>query len=163
MTPRRLAWITLAVLLLLATFGGGWIVGRTGIGSVVDRASLTDLERQFTDRMSGTSLVGSFTVNGRTSRAASEDRYDLSSVEKVGDNLWRFGVRMRHGDFDVTLPVTVPMKWMGDTPVVMLTDYSIPSVGTFTARVFFYDDRYAGTWQHGQEIGGHLFGRMEKQ
>jgi hypothetical protein len=163
MTLQRAAWIGLAVFLLLAMFGSGWIAGRTGIGSVVDRASLTDLERQFADRMSGASLVGSFTVDGRTNRAASADRYDLSKVEKVGDNLWRFGVRMRHGDFDAALPVTVPMKWIGDTPVVVLTEYSIPSLGTFTARVFFYDDRYAGTWQHGREIGGHMFGRIEKQ
>ena len=47
--------------------------------------------------------------------------------------------------------------------MVMLTDYSVPALGTFTARVLFYDDRYAGTWQHGQEVGGHLFGRIEKQ
>ncbi len=163
MTLQRTAWIVLAVFLLLATFGAGWIIGRTGIGSAVSRASLSDPERQFADRMSGASLVGSFTVDGRTNRAASADRYDLSTVEKVGDNLWRFGVRMRHGDFDVTLPVTVPMQWIGDTPVVMLTEYSIPSLGTFTARVFFYDDRYAGTWQHGREVGGHMFGRIEKQ
>lgn len=162
---RRLLWAAVLVLLLLATFATGWIVGRTGIGSVVDPASLTDLERQFADRMSGSALVGSFTVDGRNdsdSRPASPDRYDLSKVEKVGDELWRFSVRMRHSDIDVTLPVTVPLRWVGETPVVMLTDYSIPSLGTFTARVFFYDGRYAGTWQHGQQIGGHLFGRIEK-
>lgn len=163
---KRLLWATALALLLLATFAIGWIVGRTGIGSVVDPASLTDLERQFADRMSGSVLAGSFTVDGRTDRdgrPASPDRYDLSKVEKVGDDLWRFSVRMRHSDVDVTLPITVPMRWVGETPVVMLTDYSIPSLGTFTARVFFYDGRYAGTWQHGQQIGGHLFGRIEKQ
>jgi hypothetical protein len=156
-------WLTGLALLLLVIFGTGWIVGRTGIGSVVDPASLTDLERQFSERMSGSALVGSFTVDRRQSQAASPDRYDLSKVEKVGDDLWRFSVRMRHSDVDVTLPVTVPMRWVGDTPVIELTDYSIPTLGTFTARVFFYDDRYAGTWQHGQEIGGHMFGRIEKQ
>ena len=49
-----------------------------------------------------------------------------------------------------------------DTPVVMLTDYSIPTLGTFSARVFFYNDRYAGTWQHGKEIGGHLYGKITR-
>ena len=29
------------------------------------------------------------------------------------------------------------------------------------ARVFFYGDRYAGTWQHGK-VGGHMWGRIER-
>jgi hypothetical protein len=40
-------------------------------------------------------------------------------------------------------------------------DFAIPTLGTFTARVFFYGNRYAGTWQH-DKVGGHMFGRIEK-
>jgi hypothetical protein len=159
---RQVLWLGALAVLLLTTFGVGWIVGRLGIGAAIDRASLSDRERAFAEQMSGSALVGSFTVSGREERAANPDRYDLSAVEKVGDDLWRFAVRMRHEQIDVTLPITVPLRWVGDTPVVMLTDYSIPALGTFTARVFFYDGRYAGTWQHGQQIGGHLFGRIER-
>jgi hypothetical protein len=46
--------------------------------------------------------------------------------------------------------------------MIMLTDLEIPGVGTYTARVFFYEDRYAGTWQGGR-VGGHMFGRVEKR
>jgi hypothetical protein len=35
-------------------------------------------------------------------------------------------------------------------------------MGTFTARVFFYGDRYAGTWEHAGRGGGHMFGRIVK-
>ena len=38
---------------------------------------------------------------------------------------------------DVTLPIVVTMVWAGDTPMITLTDFAIPSMGTFTARVFF--------------------------
>jgi hypothetical protein len=69
---------------------------------------------------------------------------------------------MRYGDVDVTLPIVVTMVWAGDTPMITLTDFTIPSMGTFTARVFFYGDRYSGTWQHGA-VGGHMFGNIEKQ
>jgi hypothetical protein len=68
---------------------------------------------------------------------------------------------MRHDDFDVTLPVAVPMRWIGDTPVIMMTDTTIPGLGTFTVRLFFYGDRYSGTWQHGA-VGGLMYGRIEK-
>ena len=113
-------------------------------------------------RMRDSSLVGYFTVSGRTKREPEEDRYDISSVEKVADDKWRFNVRMRHGSFDVTMPVVVPVKWVDDTPVVTLTDWNIPSLGTFTCRVLFHGDRYAGTWQHGP-TGGLMYGRIEKQ
>jgi hypothetical protein len=43
----------------------------------------------------------------------------------------------------------------------MMTDTSLPAMGTFTVRVLFYGDRYAGTWQHGA-VGGHMSGRIEK-
>ena len=36
----------------------------------------------------------------------------------------------------------------------------VPTLGTFTARVLFYGDRYVGTWQHGK-VGGHMFGKIE--
>ncbi len=162
MTPaRRFLWFALVALLLTAAFASGWVTARTGIGAAVDEASLTDLERQFTERMRGSALVGHFTMAGREDRAASPDRYDISSVAKVGDNLWQFNARMRHDDFDVTLPLVVPMRFVGDTPVIMMTDYAIPALGTFTVRVFFYADRYAGTWQHGP-AGGLMYGRIKK-
>jgi hypothetical protein len=149
------------LVLLVVIFGGGWAVGRLGLLSTVPAASLTDLERQFSERMQSASLVGYFTVSGGK-REPDEDRYDISSVEKVTDDRWRFNVRMRHGSFDVTMPIVVPVKWVDDTPVVMLTDWEIPTLGTFTCRVIFHGDRYAGTWQHGK-VGGLMYGRIEKQ
>jgi hypothetical protein len=160
-TARKVAGLVVGLLLLLVVFAGGYLAGRSGIGSVVDPASLTDAERQFTERMAGSSLVGSFTIAGREDRPARPERYDISSVEKVGDDLWRFNARMRYGDVDTTLPFVVPMRFAGDTPMISMTDQTIPALGTFSVRVFFYGDRYSGTWQHGT-FGGHMFGRIEK-
>ncbi len=161
MTARRLLWLALLALILVGVFSGGWLAGRMGVGRTVDPESLTDLERQFSERMRGATLVGYFTVTGREDQPARPDRYDFSSVEKIGDDLWRFNARMRHGDTDVTVPFTVPMRWIGDTPVIMMTDYDMPGMGTFSVRLFFSGDRYSGTWQHGA-AGGHMFGRIEK-
>ena len=150
-----------SLLLILIAFASGWLVAKTGLGSAVDPASLSEMEQQFVQRMYGAALIGRFTVSGRDEQSARPDRYDISSVEKVGDALWRFNARLQYGSVDVTLPITVTMRWAGDTPMITLTDVAIPSMGTFTARVFFYGDRYAGTWQHGN-LGGHMFGRIEK-
>jgi hypothetical protein len=131
------------------------------MGRGVNPASLTDLERDFTDRMRGAALVGRFTIVGREDRPASPERYEISSVEKLGGNDWRFNARIKYGKVDATLPIVVSMVWAGDTPMITMTDVTIPTLGTFTARVFFYGDRYAGTWQHGT-FGGHMFGLIEK-
>jgi hypothetical protein len=159
---RRVLGTGLIVLLVLAIFAGGWLVGRLGIGSVVKPASLSELERQFTERMRDVTLVGSFTVAGRDKGAPRADRYDIASVEKVGDNLWRFNASMDCCGVTGAIPIVVPMQFNGDTPMIMMTDTSLPGLGTFTVRVFFYGDRYAGTWQHGP-VGGHMSGRIEKQ
>jgi hypothetical protein len=158
---RRVLGFALLALVLALTFAGGWVAARMGMGGAVPTRSLTDLEREFTASMQGISLVGFFTVDGRTGRTPVPDRYDFTKVEKIGDDLWRISARMRHGDTDVTLPFAVPMRWVGDTPIIMMTDYTMPSMGTFTVRLFFYGDRYAGTWQHG-ETGGHMYGRIER-
>jgi hypothetical protein len=153
-----------AVLVLVAlVFGGGWLTGRLGIGSIVDPASLPAAEREFAERMRNVTLVGTFTVTGHEGRTPEPDRYAIESVEKVGDDLWRFNASMDCcGLQGRTLPIAVPMRWVGDTPVIMMTDTSMPGIGTFTVRLFFYGDRYAGTWQHGDE-GGHLSGLIEQQ
>jgi hypothetical protein len=158
---KRVGGLVVIIVLMLVMFGAGWTVAKMGIGSAVAPASLTDLERQFTAQMKDAAFVGQFTIAGREDRLGHPDRYDISSVQKVGDERWQFNARMRYAGVDVTLPITVPMRWVGDTPMITLTDLAVPTLGTFTARVFFYGDRYAGTWQHGN-VGGHMFGRIEK-
>jgi hypothetical protein len=161
MTARRLVALIAVIVVAMLAFGGGWVTGRTGIGMAVDPASLTDLERQFTEQMRGAVLVGSFTVTGREGPLR-PDRYEIASVEKVGEDQWRFNARLVHEGMDVTLPIVVPMRWYGDTPVISMTNYTIPSLGNFNTRVFFYKDHYAGTWGHGDRVAGHMFGRIER-
>ena len=149
-----------AVVALAVMFALGWGVAKTGIGQAVPLESLTDLERAFTERMQNVVLVGHFTIEGRDTGGGSPERYEIARVLKVGDDRWRFDVHMVYGSVDATLPVVVPIVWAGDTPMVSITDFTIPTLGTFTARVFFYDDRYAGSWQHGQ-FGGLMYGEIE--
>jgi hypothetical protein len=153
--------LVFVALLAAAMFAAGWLYATLQPGTTVERASLSTLERAFVDQMQGATLVGSFTVAGREDRPANPDRYEISTVEKVGGDRWRFHTHMQYGKIDVTLPVVVTMLWSGDTPIIMMTEAAIPTLGTFSARVLFYGDRYAGTWQHGA-VGGHMYGTIEK-
>lgn len=150
---------------LALTFGLGWVAAKAGVGQGVPDESLTDLERRFAERMQQVVLVGHFTVDGRETGGGSPERYEIAGVTKVGDDRWRFDVRMVYASVDVTLPVVVPVVWAGDTPMVSITDFDIPGLdGAFTARVFFYEDRYGGSWEHAMErgvFGGLMYGHIE--
>ena len=160
---RPVLRIAVLAALALMLFGGGWVVGRLGIGSIATPASLPDAERRFAESMRNATLVGTFTVAGRENRTPTPDRYEISSVEKIGDDLWRFNARMDCCGLSgsAAIPIAVPMRFVGDTPMIMMTGTSLPGLGTFTVRVFFYGDRYSGTWQHGA-AGGHMSGRIER-
>lgn len=117
------------------------------------------LEKQFAESMTNVVLDGSFTVNRAGETRVRQEKYTIASVSKVGGDVWVFQARIQYGDHDVTVPVPVKLLWAGDTPVVSLTDANIPGLGTFTARVLFYRDSYAGFWQHG-DVSGNQFGRI---
>jgi hypothetical protein len=148
---------------LCAMFAFGWLTGVRAIGTPITAASLPAAERAFAERMRGVTMVGTFTVSGREDRQPSRDRYEIASVEKVGDDLWRFNAKMDccGAAGQSGIPIVVPMRFVGDTPMIMMSEHSLPGIGTFTVRLFFYGDRYAGTWQHGK-VGGHMTGRIEK-
>lgn len=131
--------------------------------AVAEDEAVTQREQEFSERMSGTVLVGAFTVDGlEPLMTPKEERYEIKSVRKSSGNIWVFTARVKYMQFDATLPIPVPVVWADDTPMVSLTDARIPGLGEgFSCRVIFDGDRYAGTWQHGKN-GGHMYGRIEK-
>jgi hypothetical protein len=121
------------------------------------------LEKQFAETMSGATLVGQFTLVGpKGEQPLKEDRYTLGKVSKLKNDFWSFETRIQYGDHDVKLPLALQVKWAGDTPMITLTDVTIPGLGTFTSRVLVYRGHYAGTWSGGDH-GGHLFGKIVRE
>lgn len=143
------------------------LVSLTSFAPAAEPAKLsqTDLEKGFEESLSGSVFRGYFTLRGKEQKdGLKEEKYTITSVKKLpgDDELWVFNVRIQYGDHDVTLPLTLQVKWAGDTPIITLTDMLIPGLGKFTSRVVVYRGQYAGTWDGGGEHGGHLFGKIEK-
>jgi len=126
-----------------------------------DSASAVDLEKKFQDALSGATLVGNSTRLNKPGVSA-EERYAIEKVSKMSCDLWLFQTRLRFGSHDLPLPLPITVKWAGDTPVITLTDFTIPGLGTYTARVLIYRDQYAGTWS-GKNEGGQMFGRIVRE
>jgi hypothetical protein len=120
---------------------------------------LSPREKKFQAMLSGAKLTGNFTIVGQEAGGLSQDTYEILKIEKVYRDNWNFSVRMRYGGNDQTFSYAFPISWAGETPMIEMTKMSIPGIGTFSTRVLFFGDRYAGTWTHG-DVKGHLFGRI---
>lgn len=119
------------------------------------------LFKNFEKAMKGVRFSGFFTVDG-AKNPPSEEVYEIQSVQKFGEqNLWIFTARIKYGQKDVTLPMPLPVKWVGDIPVITMDEMNIPGLGTFSAHVVIDGNKYAGTWSHGK-VGGHLYGKITK-
>ena len=104
------------------------------------------------------------TLVGRSTRLnddkiIGEEKYVIEKVSKLTGNTWLFHARFQYGTHDIPIPVPVVIRWAGDTPVITLTDVSIPGIGTYTARVVLYRNQYAGMWS-GKNEGGQIFGKI---
>ena len=119
------------------------------------------LFENFEKAMKGVRFSGFFTVDG-SKNPPSEEAYEIQSVQKFGvKDLWVFTARIKYGQKDVTLPMPLPVKWVGDIPVITMDEMNIPGLGTFSAHVVIDGNKYAGTWSHGK-VGGHLYGKITK-
>lgn len=116
-------------------------------------------EAALSKMLSGATLEGSFTDTAQANNGVKLDRekYTLGEVKKLAGDVWQFPARIEYGGKDVTLPILLPVKWAGDTPVVVVDTVDLPGFGAVSARVLFFEGHYAGYWKHG-EHSGNLFG-----
>lgn len=144
------------------------LVAGVGPASSDDKpeVALNDREKAFVELLQDAVLVGNFNVNreqpGKEGGNQTPERYGIKSITKVSDGQWLVNSQIKYGKLDVTVPVPVQVHWANDTPILSVTDLTIPLVGAgFTSRVMFFDGQYAGTWRHGK-VSGLMFGKLEK-
>jgi hypothetical protein len=120
-----------------------------------DRAAL---EKWFAEMLTNATLTGSYTTGDGPN--ARRDSYTITKATKADGDNWVLTARIEYRGIGVPIDLTVPVLWAGDTPVIEVTNQKVPGFGTFTARVMFYADHYAGTWDAGDH-GGLMWGRVE--
>jgi hypothetical protein len=159
MNANRAGWMLVMCLLTASAVRGDDTPPLPPPTPVPDQATL---EKRFEQKMSGVTMAGTFTVAGREDgKALKEEHYTITAVKKLKGDFWLFTARIQYGQHDATLALPLEVKWAGDTPVIMLTNYSVAGFGTFTCRILLYDDQYAGTWSGGNN-GGSMFGRLTR-
>ena len=148
---KRLALLVVAALAVLAL-----VLFVTRASTPADQA---ERNRKFTEDMRNVTLVGHSTRDNREGRLFGPEQYFIDSVTHVSGDSWLLRTRLEHNGSQLPMPIPLKVQWAGDTPVITLTDLSIPGVGTYTARVVLYRGRYSGTWS-GAQGGGELFGKI---
>ncbi|MDP6794806.1 MAG: hypothetical protein QF721_10560 [Verrucomicrobiota bacterium] len=151
-------WLGVAVLAAGLVNG---IAGERAAKPETPEARQARFFKAFESTLTNTVLIGKFTITGKQT-PPSEESYTIRSVKKMAQgDYWLFTARIKYGKRDVTLPIPIPVKWAGDTPVISLDNLTLPGLGTFSAHVVIDGDKYAGTWAHGK-VGGHMFGTIAK-
>lgn len=149
--------------------------GPPPVGAVVGDGTLPEkpkvrtqeeLEAEFKDMLTAKSLVGSWQMT-RTGDAAAElspartEKYMINSVTKLQDDLWLISARIQFAEKDVNIPVPVRVVWAEDTPMITLSDFSVPLLGTYSCRVIFHQGYYSGIWYSSTKgYGGVMSGRI---
>ena len=158
--PKTDHWLMMSILLACVAVMDSPVVQADEVPKAV--TELTEFESAFIERMSNTVLVGHFTLTDQPAgEPGKPERYEIREISKLNGKMWVFQTRVKYGKIDTVLPIMLPIEWAGETPVVSMTNFTIPGMGTFSCRVLFDNDRYAGTWQHGPK-GGHMWGMIEK-
>jgi hypothetical protein len=124
-------------------------------------ANEAERDRNFQQMMSGVVLIG-HSVTGEGNALSGEERFAIDKVSKLTGDTWLFQTRLNYHSREIPAPIPLTIKWAGDTPVITMTDLSIPGLGTYTARVLLYRNQYAGTWS-AKDAGGQLFGKIVRQ
>jgi len=123
-------------------------------------ASQGDREKEFTRLMKNATLVGSWQLI--TPEGLGEprpDKYSILRAEKREGDDWLIYSRIQYADKDVTVPLRVQVRWVDDTPVIVVNDLMVPGIGVYSARVMFHRGVYSGAW-FGKGYGGVMSGRV---
>ncbi len=122
-----------------------------------------ELEAAFVKALARVLFKGRWcTVEKGTMGEARDEQYEIVGAMKTGGDRWVINARIQYGTINLVAPVPVQVKWAGDTPVIVVDQFTLPGAGTYSARVMIFGDTYSGTWSAGDH-GGLLQGVIAKQ
>jgi hypothetical protein len=126
-----------------------------------DEAEQEAREEAFAELLTNARLTGIFTDDTRPELVPQKDSYTITKAECLEDGMWRIESLIEYGENKVKVPLFIRVKWAGDTPVMTLDNLEVPGLGSFTCRILFHGQAYAGLWR-GAGHGGAMSGVVER-
>lgn len=154
MKPRYFSLFVAVSMLSLA-------LGTPGHAAADDAATL---QAAFVAMLKDATLEGAWVpVQGGKSGEQKVDRYQVVRAEKIEGDQWRIISKMTHQGQEIEVPIPVIVKWAGDTAVMILDDVATGGGKSYSARVLFHNDRYAGSWWASNQPGGLVSGTISRK
>lgn len=75
-----------------------------------------------------------------------EDGYHIVRATKKDGDQWEVLYRMKVQGKEIDFPLPVTVKFAGDAAVMILDNSPVGIGQTWSARILFHDDVYAGSW-----------------
>jgi hypothetical protein len=124
--------------------------------------SQEELEASFKTLLTKATLSGRWSPinNAQLGAEKKDNKYSIVSATKISGDQWVIRARMHYGQNEMVVPVPVQVKWSGDTPVIIVNNFSVGGNQSYTARVLFFEDSYAGSWMGSGGYGGLLYGSI---
>jgi hypothetical protein len=118
-----------------------------------------ELESKFKTMLTKATLSGRWApIKEGTLGDEKTDKYEIVSVGKVSGDSWVVNAKMKYGGREFVAPFPVKVRWAGDAAVLSVDNLQMPGgQNSYSARVMFYENTYAGTWSGGGH-GGMLSG-----
>ena len=156
MSPR----LTISAAILLAFLSSTALAEPVAGATTKPAKSQAELDTWFAKTMSNATLEGSFNVKG-SDAAPKADKYKLGEVARKDGDQWVINATMQFAGREISVPIQLPVKWAGDTPVITVDNVGIPGHGSYNARVMIFGDEYVGIWSNTAGThGGQMWGRV---
>ena len=148
-----------ALLLVLFVFG------ICSLSDAKDKAGdQAGLEADFIAMLEDATLEGSWVpIQGGKPGDQKVDRYEVVRAEKIEGDQWHIVSRMKVQGQEIEFPIPVTVIWAGDTAVMILDEVATGGGKSYSARVLFHNDRYAGSWWASDQPGGLLSGAITRK
>lgn len=119
------------------------------------------LEQTFINMLTDATLKGNWMpVKQGAVGDKQADSYHIVRVEKIKDERWNIISRIQHKGQSVDFPIPAVVKWAGDTAVLILDAVPVGQGKTWSARVLFHNNVYAGSWWAENGHGGVVSGTI---
>lgn len=108
------------------------------------------MEERFSAMLENAALNGTWApIDKRLLGDDHDDKYRIVRARRKDGDRWVILSRMKVQGQEVDFPIPVTMKFAGDTSVMILEDVPLGQGKTWSARILFHEDVYAGSWWDG--------------
>ena len=123
------------------------------------------MEKQFSAMLKGATLKGTWAPIAVAGLGEDkEDAYHIVEAKKVEGDKWVMVSRFKYKGQQLDFPVPVVIKFAGDAAVMILNDVPTGDGATWSARILFHNDVYAGSWwESSKKKGGILSGVISRK